>query len=581
MSGPAGAALIADLLRRRFHDPQRDEAPLTHDAAALGNLEVVLRLALGMPVELADPVSSDKAELQRAAEFYIRHNFFHGDANHYEVLGLPQDASTKEVRENFRLLMRLIHPDRQHGDSVWPESYAMRVSRAHSVLKRSETRTNYDRELVLEARAKEIARRGAAAFAVSRSLPNPAGHRRRRTRRHLPEWLTASVGGFVRAHPTVSAFSAVITVSALIVGSFGWEARQAVLTRAVDAPLASASPEGAAAPAVAGLQTIDSAARGGATDRASESVALEQPAMLPPATTVSSSATSSRGVSSKDRALALAEASPSRTAIDKPIPGKGARGATDSAAASPPSATKPVRLAKVERTARRADSLTSEALASRPSAVVAQKTLPGELRSSATQMTSAAPTRASAAQRASAAAPVVAPAPTPNPPAVESPPAVRNDAAPQTPTSVALAGPSPVPRALAPAPALPPSEALPPETAEIEALLATFVEAYERGRVDAFAALFDDDAYTNLKRGRAAIRNEYDALFRLSEWRRMQLKQLQWRQAGDKAIAKGEIAVKIGWRDGRQVEERLNVNMELVRQDGHIVIAKLFHQPRD
>jgi len=147
---------------------------------------------------------------------------------------------------------------------------------------------------------------------------------------------------------------------------------------------------------------------------------------------------------------------------------------------------------------------------------------------------------------------------------------------------VALAAPaSPVPRALALAPALPPSEAIAPETAEIEALLATFVEAYERGRVDAFAALFDDDAYTNLKRGRAAIRNEYDALFRLSEWRRMQLKQLQWRQAGDKAIAKGEIAVKIGWRDGRQVEERLNVNMELVRQDGHIVIAKLFHQPRN
>ena len=65
---------------------------------------------------------------------------------------------------------------------------------------------------------------------------------------------------------------------------------------------------------------------------------------------------------------------------------------------------------------------------------------------------------------------------------------------------------------IAPA-AMPPA---PPATAEIEALFAAFVESYERGRADAFAALFDDDAETNLRQGRAAIRGEYDELFRLS-----------------------------------------------------------------
>jgi hypothetical protein len=64
---------------------------------------------------------------------------------------------------------------------------------------------------------------------------------------------------------------------------------------------------------------------------------------------------------------------------------------------------------------------------------------------------------------------------------------------------------------------------VPPANAEVEVLFANFVDAYESGRLDAFAALFDEDADTNMRRGRAAIRGEYDELFRLSQWRRMQL----------------------------------------------------------
>jgi len=115
--------------------------------------------------------------------------------------------------------------------------------------------------------------------------------------------------------------------------------------------------------------------------------------------------------------------------------------------------------------------------------------------------------------------------------------------------------------------------------AEIDALSAAFVDAYDRGRLDTFAALFDNDAETNLYRGRAAIRNEYSELFRLSEWRRMQLKQIQWRRVGERAYAKGEIAVRIGWRDGREVEQHVAIDMEVARRDGRVVITRLAHQP--
>lgn len=121
----------------------------------------------------------------------------------------------------------------------------------------------------------------------------------------------------------------------------------------------------------------------------------------------------------------------------------------------------------------------------------------------------------------------------------------------------------------------------PPATGEIETFFAAFVDAYEKGRPDAMAALFDDDAETNARRGRAAIRGEYDELFRQSSWRRMQLARMNWRRVGDRALAKGEVSMRIGWRDGREVEQRVAMDVELVRRDGRAVIAKLSQQPRN
>ena len=115
--------------------------------------------------------------------------------------------------------------------------------------------------------------------------------------------------------------------------------------------------------------------------------------------------------------------------------------------------------------------------------------------------------------------------------------------------------------------------------AEIDALSLAFVDSYDRGRSDAFAALFDAAAETNLHQGRAAIRSEYDELFRLSKSRRMQLRELTWRRIGERAYAKGEIQVLISWRDGREVDQRVAVDIEVARRDGRVVITRLAHQP--
>ncbi|HQU50248.1 MAG TPA: hypothetical protein PLM09_14170 [Casimicrobiaceae bacterium] len=68
-------------------------------------------------------------------------------------------------------------------------------------------------------------------------------------------------------------------------------------------------------------------------------------------------------------------------------------------------------------------------------------------------------------------------------------------------------------------------------------------------------------------------------MFRRSEWRRMQVVRMNWRRVGDTAQAKGEIAVRVGLRDGREHEERMSVDMELVRRDGRLVITRLDQRP--
>lgn len=187
------------------------------------------------------------------------------------------------------------------------------------------------------------------------------------------------------------------------------------------------------------------------------------------------------------------------------------------------------------------------------------------------------------------AAPPETPAP---PPRAEPAVAV---AAPSVPAIVAASVPVPAavpPSAAAPAPVtvanrtedapaatVAAASPLAPANAEIETFFAALVDAYDRGRVDAYAALFDDDARSNERQGRAAIRRDYEELLRQSTWRRMQITRINWRRTGETARAKGEIAVRIGWRDGREVEQRHAVDMELARRDGRVVITRLSQQP--
>ena len=119
-----------------------------------------------------------------------------------------------------------------------------------------------------------------------------------------------------------------------------------------------------------------------------------------------------------------------------------------------------------------------------------------------------------------------------------------------------------------------------PGGAEAAALLASFVAAYEAGSVDAVIGHFDTSPRSGIFQDLARIRNEYDALFAATMWRRMRLTGLVWRSVGDRTNAAGEVTINIGWNDGHEVEQRFGLNVEFVRSGGRAVIARLIQEVR-
>src|SRR6185295_17456279 len=84
--------------------------------------------------------------LQQAACAYVRQLFFRPDPTPYQVLGLDPGASLDSIKECFRLLMQLVHPDRQGEKRRWPDACAAQANWAYSLLRDQETRHSFEAE---------------------------------------------------------------------------------------------------------------------------------------------------------------------------------------------------------------------------------------------------------------------------------------------------------------------------------------------------------------------------------------------------------------------------------------------------
>ena len=273
MPDPLSADRTAEMLLWYFEEPARYRAEGRRRDAPLLDADVVLKLALGRRVELAVPLQDARAaaRLQPAAMMYVRHIFFRPDATPYQTLGLAPGASAQAIKESFRLLMQLVHPDRQDAQVVWPDSFAAQANRAYGVLRNQDARAKFDREAEARAAMARAIHRAAAASAASKmpvvQRPRPRfGGGGLLRRMQMPEWLTAGVGGYAREHPATVAFSVLIGIAALTIGTLGREGKEGWLTRETQEDPAQAAPRALAATSAPATPAVLAGARAGAGD---------------------------------------------------------------------------------------------------------------------------------------------------------------------------------------------------------------------------------------------------------------------------------------------------------------------------
>ncbi len=125
--------------------------------------------------------------------------------NYYDELGVSRTASERELRQAYRVLVRLLHPDTQTGDDLRlaAERQLVRLNQMLTVLLNADTRRAYDLSLERECNPR-----------ISEVPHRPAAHQ---TGRHLDR------SGAVQNSSLITHFAikywAMILIAAVIVGA--------------------------------------------------------------------------------------------------------------------------------------------------------------------------------------------------------------------------------------------------------------------------------------------------------------------------------------------------------------------------
>lgn len=117
-----------------------------------------------------------------------------------------------------------------------------------------------------------------------------------------------------------------------------------------------------------------------------------------------------------------------------------------------------------------------------------------------------------------------------------------------------------------------------PTMADIQQVLAKFVDAYEKGDLDSFTSLFAKDATTNEQTDRNDIRNEYQQLFDNTHGRHMHFTNFNWDLYNGEAEGKGRFELLISPKNTATVQKYSGeVQLILKQKDNGVVISEMRH----
>lgn len=127
-----------------YEAPGKHRLQLRQPAILFSSVPVVLQLAARGATE-----GRREAQVREAASFFIRAAMLYPGADHYALFGLESRKEPLDLKERYRLVMRLIHPDFAVAGE-WPADAAIRVNRAYEVLSSPMQRRAYDEQLAAQ-----------------------------------------------------------------------------------------------------------------------------------------------------------------------------------------------------------------------------------------------------------------------------------------------------------------------------------------------------------------------------------------------------------------------------------------------
>ncbi|MDO9604890.1 DnaJ domain-containing protein [Hydrogenophaga sp.] len=133
-----GAALLD------FQDmPGRYPVALREPRPVFDQMHRVLMLAAGRSVDGLGTDTALEGRVRQAARFFVRSVLLRPGADHYTLLGVAPGVSAEVLREHYRLMIRLTHPDFLASGESWPADAAARINIANDVLSSPQRREAY------------------------------------------------------------------------------------------------------------------------------------------------------------------------------------------------------------------------------------------------------------------------------------------------------------------------------------------------------------------------------------------------------------------------------------------------------